>query len=125
MAHFAKLDENNLVIEINVVDNVDINDLPFPESEPVGIEFLTNWSGGYTNWKQTSYNSNFRKNFAFVGGTYDAARDAFISPKNYNSWVLNETTCKWEAPVPRPAGDHRFFEWDEDNIQWVEVFPDE
>jgi len=124
MAHFAKLDDNNLVIEINVVDNVNINDLPFPESEPVGIEFLTNWSGGYTNWKQTSYNSNFRKNFACIGGTYDAVRDAFIYPKPYPSWVLNEATCLWEAPVQKPVASNRQYAWDEDNLQWNMISED-
>lgn len=120
MAHFAKLDENNLVVEVIVVDNNDINNLPFPNSEPVGIEFLTQWSGGYTNWKQTSYNNNFRKNYAGIGHTYDADRDAFIAPKEYASWVLNEDTCRWEFPVPYPD-DGGIYRWDEDTISWVLV----
>jgi hypothetical protein len=81
MAHFAKLDDNNIVTEVNVVGNEMLNNLPFPESEPVGIAFLTKWSGGYTNWKQTSYNANFRKHYAGIGYTYDPVFDAFIPPE--------------------------------------------
>jgi hypothetical protein len=102
MAHFAKLDENNLVIDVNVVNNSDILNLPFPASEPVGIEFLKNWSGGYTNWKQTSYNNNFRKNYAGIGFTYDPERDAFIPPQPYASWLLDEDTLYWVPPTPYP-----------------------
>jgi hypothetical protein len=120
MAHFAKLDENNVVLEVNVVNNSDVHDLEFPQSEQIGIEFLTQWSGGYTNWKQTSYNANFRKNYAAVGGVYDAQRDAFIHPKPYESWTLNEETCTWEAPVPMP-NDGKRYSWDEDKQQWIEV----
>jgi hypothetical protein len=80
MAHFAKLDNQNIVIDVNVVNNETINNLPFPESEPVGVAFLTEWSGGYTNWKQTSYNSNFRKNYAGIGYTYDPISDEFVPP---------------------------------------------
>jgi hypothetical protein len=80
MAHFAKLDDQNIVIDVNVVNNETINNLPFPESEPVGVAFLTEWSGGYTNWKQTSYNSNFRKNYAGIGYTYDPISDEFVPP---------------------------------------------
>jgi hypothetical protein len=120
MAHFAKLDENNLVLEVHVVNNEDINDLPFPESEPVGIEFLTNWSGGYTNWKQTSYNNNFRFNYAQVGSTYDSENDAFILPKEYPSWILNQTNFQWEAPAAFP-NDGKFYVWDEPTLSWKEV----
>jgi hypothetical protein len=98
MAHFAKLDENNTVLEVNVVANQVVNDLPFPDSEPLGIAFLVEWSGGYDRWKQTSYNSNFRKNFAGIGYLYDEQRDAFIPPQPDESWVLNEETCQWELP---------------------------
>lgn len=117
MAHFAKLDENNIVLEVNVVNNSDCEDLPFPESEPVGVAFLTQWSGGYTNWKQTSYNANFRKNYGGIGYTYDAVLDAFISPKPYPSWLLNTTTCQWEAPVPYP-NDGKSYVWNEDTQSW-------
>lgn len=119
MAHFAKISsQTHEVLEVNVVNNNDIQDLPFPESEPVGVEFLIPWSTPNTYWKQTSYNGNFRKNYAGSGHTYDAGRDAFIPPKPFNSWVLNETTCQWDAPVPRPT-DGKQYIWDEDTISWL------
>ena len=120
MANFAKLDDKNLVIDVNAVANAVVNDLPFPESEPVGVAFLTDWSGGYTNWKQTSYNANFRKNLASIGYTYDAVLDAFIAPKPYPSWLLNTTTCQWEAPISYPTDGKRYY-WNEDTQQWVEI----
>jgi len=119
MAHFAKLDGNNVVIDINVVNNEDIQNLPFPESELVGVAFLTQWSGGYTNWKQTSYNANFRKNYAGIGFSYDRIRDAFIPPKPFPSWVFNEDTCNWAPPTPMP-NDNKFYLWDEITTSWVE-----
>jgi hypothetical protein len=120
MAHFAKLDNNNIVLEVDVLNNEVIDNLPFPESEPIGIEFLTEWSGGYTHWLQTSYNGNFRKNYAGIGFTYDPIRDAFISPQPYPSWLLNETTCQWEAPVPYPT-DGKDYYWDETTLSWIEI----
>jgi hypothetical protein len=120
MAHFAKLDDQGIVIDVNVVNNETLNNLPFPESEPVGVAFLTDWSGGYTNWKQTSYNANFRKNYAGIGFTYDAVLDAFIAPKPYPSWLLNITTCQWQAPIPYPTDGKRYY-WNEDTQQWVEI----
>ena len=119
MAHFAKLNDENIVLEVNVVNNDVINNLPFPESDPVGVQFLTEWSGGYTNWKQTSYNSSFRKNYPGIGDTYDSVRDAFISPKPFPSWILNEQTCKWQAPIPRPNDDKKYI-WDETTVSWKE-----
>lgn len=120
MAHFAKLDENNVVLEVHVVNNDDILNLPFPASEPVGIEFLKNWSGGYTNWKQTSYNNNFRYHYAGIGYQYDAQRDAFIAPKPFESWVLNEETLFWEPPVFYPTDGKTYF-WDEPTTSWKEM----
>jgi len=120
MAHFAKLDENNVVLEVNVVNNSDLQDLPFPESEQVGIDFLIAWSGGYTNWKQTSYNANFRKNYANKGFVYYEDIDAFVPPQPYASWNLNRATARWEAPSPR-TDDGKKYGWDEENQQWVEV----
>jgi hypothetical protein len=120
MAHFAKLDDNNIVLDINCVSNDTINNLPFPESESIGIAFLTEWSGGYANWKQTSYNTSFRKHYAGIGYTYDNQRDAFIPPKPFPSWVLNEQTCNWEAPIPYPDDDKRYM-WDETTKNWVEA----
>jgi hypothetical protein len=120
MAHFAKLDANNIVLEVHVVDNDKLLDENNVEREEIGVAFLVQWSGGYTNWKQTSYNSNFRKNYAGVGYSYDSERDAFIPPKFYNSWVLNETTYQWEAPVPYP-NDGKEYLWDEATTLWVEA----
>lgn len=120
MAHFAKLDENNVVLDVNVVDNNTVNNLPFPDSEPVGILFLTSWSGGYTNWKQTSYNGNFRVNYAGIGYTYDPVLDAFVPPKPYPSWLLNTTTCQWQPPTPYPF-DGKNYQWNEETQSWIEV----
>jgi len=119
MGHFAKLNDANVVTDVIVVNNETLNNLPFPESEPVGVAFLTEWSGGYTNWKQTSYSASFRKNFAGVGFTYDLVLDAFISPKPFPSWLLNTTTCQWQAPIPYPT-DGKTYYWNEDTQQWVE-----
>lgn len=119
MAHFAKLDLNNVVIEVNVIHNNELLDNGV-ESEAKGIAFLTDWSGGYTNWKQTSYNSTTRKNYAGVGFTYDAIRDAFIPPKPFDSWLLNEESCQWTAPVAYPI-DGKMYRWDESTIAWVET----
>ena len=94
MAHFAKLNENNIVIDVNIVNNEVLDSL---NEEVSGIEFLTQWSGGYSNWKQTSYNGTIRKNYAGIGFTYDSVRDAFISPKCHSEATLNEDTCCWDC----------------------------
>lgn len=117
MAHFAKLDENNKVLEVNVVSN---NALDPSNEEESGIAFLTEWSGGHSNWKQTSYNSTFRKNYCGIGFTYDADRDAFIAPKPFESWLLDEETCRWQAPTPMPT-DGKMYMWDEATLAWVEL----
>lgn len=118
MAHFAKLDGNNVVIDINVVHNNELL-VDGVESEAKGIEFLVAWSGGYTNWKQTSYNGNFRKNYAGVGYTYDQQRDAFIAPKPYPSWILDEAICQWQPPIVKPTDG--MYSWNEESQAWVEV----
>lgn len=120
MAHFAKLDDQNIVLDVNVVNNSDCGDLSFPESESVGLAFLAQWSGGYTHWKQTSYNANFRKNYAGIGFIYDPILDAFIPPKPFPSWLLNIDTCRWEAPVPYP-NDGKEYYWDEPTKSWIEI----
>jgi hypothetical protein len=120
MAYFAKLNDAGVVETVIAVANEALNNLPFPESEPVGIAFLTDWSGGYTNWKQTSYNANFRKNYAGESYIYDTTLDAFIAPSPYPSWLLNIDTCKWEPPIPRPNDEKRRY-WDEETQQWVEA----
>ena len=120
MGYFAKLNDSNIVIDMAGVDNAVMDNLPFPESEPLGIAFLTEWSGGYTNWKQTSYNKSFRKNYAGIGFTYDQNLDAFIPEKPYPSWLLNTNTCQWQAPVPYP-NDQKPYIWDEATQSWVQV----
>lgn len=117
MAHFAKLDENNNVLEVHVVNN---NVLDPSNEEASGIAFLTEWSGGYSNWKQTSYNGSFRKNYCGSGWSYDPVRDAFIPPKEFDSWILNEETCRWDPPTPIPT-DGKIYNWDEDTVSWVEI----
>jgi len=118
MAHFAKLDENNNVIAVHVVNN-DVITIDGNESEQAGIDFLTSLHG-HTLWKQTSYNSNFRKHYAGIGFTYNPNIDAFIPPKPFPSWVLNQTTCHWEAPVSMPI-DENYYGWDESSQQWIEI----
>jgi hypothetical protein len=120
MAHFAKLDENNVVLQVTVINNIEMLAADGSESEMMGVEFLIRWSGGYSNWKQTSYNGKIRKNYAGVGYTYDATRDAFIPPQPFPSWVLNEETCLWDSPIAYPADGQRY-QWDESSNAWLEV----
>ena len=118
MAHFAKLDETNYVTEVVVVNNSELMDEHGQEVEQKGIDFLLSLFGG--NWVQTSYNGRIRKNYACIGFTYDASRDAFIPPKRYASWVLNEETCLWDPPVACPT-DGKLYSWDEEVTNWVEM----
>jgi hypothetical protein len=120
MAHFAKLDVNNVVLEITVINNIEMLAADGSESETMGVAFLIRWSGGYSNWKQTSYNGKIRKNYAGIGYIYDAARDAFIAPQPFASWVLNEETCQWDAPVAMPTDGQRY-SWDEETLSWVAI----
>ena len=115
MAHFAEIDQNNVVLRVVVVDNKDTSDAAGVEKEHIGAAYLERILGG--TWKQTSYNGNIRKNYAGAGYTFDAARDAFIPPKPFTSWVLNETTCQWEAPTPMPT-DGQMYSWDEATTSW-------
>lgn len=112
MAHYAFLDTNNIVTEVIVGKN---------EGED-GIDWEL-YYGQFRNQicKRTSYNGNIRKNYAGIGYSYDASRDAFIAPKPYASWSLNETTCVWEAPTPIPVNEDKFYRWDEPTLSWVEV----
>lgn len=122
MAHFAKLDETKTVIEVIVVSNQVLLDPNNIEREELGIAFLITWSGGHPWWRQTSYNGNFRKNYAGTGYTYDVARDAFIPPRLFSSWTLNETTCQWEPPVPMP-NDGNQYTWNEATLSWDQFDP--
>jgi hypothetical protein len=122
MAHFAEIDENNIVTRVLVVDN---------DQEDRGQEFLATDLGLGGTWIKTSYNtiagvhSNggtpLRKNYAGIGYTYDSVRDAFIPPAPFASWILNEDTCNWEAPTPMPVEEGKFFTWNEETTSWVEL----
>ena len=116
MAHFAKINSNNIVEIVHVVNNEVITKEDGTEDESKGKDFLNTLFGSAT-WVQTSYNNNFRKNYAGVGYTYDSVRDAFIPPKPYNSWVLNEDTCQWEAPTAYPS-DGKMYSWNESSKSW-------
>ena len=127
MASFAKIGLNNKVIEVLSVVNEVLHDSNGIEQESIGIDFLTKLTG-YPVWKQTSYNTvggvhnnggtPFRKNHAGIGYTYDEDRDAFIPPKPFNSWTLNESTCNWEAPIAYPT-DGKIYNWDELTKNWI------
>lgn len=119
MAHFAKIGLDNLVIDVLVVANRETMDSSGIEHEAIGVEFLKNLTG-HEAWVQTSYNGNIRKNYAGIGYTYDSQRDAFIPPKPYASWILNEETCLWEAPTPIPT-DGKIYDWDENTVSWVQI----
>jgi hypothetical protein len=117
MASFAKIGLNNKVIEVLSVHNNELLDSNGVEQEVNGIDFLTKLTG-YPLWVQTSYNNNFRKNHASIGMTYDEDRDAFIPKKPFNSWILNEDTCLWQAPVAYPT-DGQKYSWNEENQSWT------
>ena len=121
MAHFAQLDEHNIVLQVIVVSNDTIDNLPFPESEPIGVAFCQSLLGADTRWAQTSYNANFRYNYAGIGYTFEPVANpngAFIPPKPYPSWLLNTNTFQWQAPVPYP-NDGKDYYWDEATQSWV------
>jgi len=122
MAHFAKLDSNNIVTAVHIVNNNALIKADGTESELKGKNFLNSLYGP-AEWVQTSYNGNFRKNYAGVGYKYDITRDAFIPPKPFDSWILNETTCVWESSIPRPveSSANIGYAWDEANLEWVEI----
>ena len=111
MAHFAKLNSDNIVERVEVVSN------DVATTEKAGVDFLNNFYDTNDVWKQTSYNGNIRKNFASIGFQYDQKRDAFIAPKPFNSWILNEDTCRWEAPVAKPTDGQRY-NWNESILNW-------
>ena len=114
MAHFAKLGTGNIVEKVEVVSN------DIATNEQAGVDFLNTLYGTRDIWKQTSYNGTIRKNFASAGYTYDSSRDAFVPPKPYASWVLDDATCLWSAPNEMPTDGKKYI-WDEDSTSWVEV----
>ena len=119
MAHFAKLDTSGMVLEVNYINETDVNYLPFPESEPVGVAFLIAWSRGYPYWKQSSYRNNFRGHHAGIGDRYDPTLDIFIQPKPEDSpsFILDTATGYWVPPVAYPD-DGRHYVWNEPEAQW-------
>ena len=131
MAHFAKIDNKNKVIQVVSVSN-DVIIEDEIEKEELGQTFLRNlFNDPNAIWKQTSYNTNmgihnfdntpFRKNYAGIGYTYDEDRDAFIPPKPFNSWILNDITCVWEPPIPIPEDDGNVYDWNEDSLSWKTI----
>ena len=122
MAHFAEIDQNNIVTRVLVVDNSEENN---------GQVFLAETLGLGGTWIKTSYNTfggvhanggtPLRKNYAGIGYTYDSSRDAFIPPKPYASWILNEDTCLWDAPTPMPVQEGKIFKWVEEDLNWQEI----
>ena len=118
MAHFARLDQNNKVIEVHVLNDSVITDESNVKQEQLGIDFLTDLYGGGW-WKQSFKDGSSRKNHASIGFSYDKARDAFIPPQHFASWTLNESTCLWEAPVTYPDDGKEYY-WNEETTNWVE-----
>ena len=129
MAHFAKLGVGNIVEQVIVVSN------DIATTEQAGVDFINKLYNTRDVWKQTSYNNNIRKNYAGIGFYYDQTRDAFIPPKLYNSWILNEDTCQWQSPIPYPITNTQnkinefgnpqndLYKWNESTLTWdiVEV----
>ena len=126
MAHFAELDENNIVTRVVVVADRNTTDENGVEVEEIGISYCKDFFGSDTNWKQTSYNNSIRVHYAGIGYSYNEELDAFIPPQPYPSWVLNEETANWESPLgaaPELTEEENearsFYRWDEENLEWV------
>lgn len=123
MASFAQLDDNNIVINVLVVADKDTADENGNNVEEIGIQFLQSLLGENTIWKQTDYDGTIRKNYAGIGYTYDETRDAFIPPKPFENWILNEETCLWIPPIPEPElteeqkENNYFYEWDQETYE--------
>ena len=117
MAHFAELNEDNIVTRVIVVSNDDCGGGSYPASDAIGASFCHNLLGG--TWKQTSYNNNFRKHYAGIGYTFREDIDAFVAPKPYPSWVFNEETADWDAPIERP--EEGVWMWNESAGTWDEI----
>jgi len=117
MAYFAKLGTGNIIEQVISINNSVITDANGVEQEKLGLDFINKLYNTRDVWKQTSYNNNIRKNFAGVGYQYDQTRNAFIAPKPFNSWILNEDTCLWNAPVSMPQ-DNNNYKWNESTLTW-------
>jgi hypothetical protein len=120
MAYFAKLDETNTVVDILAVDNSDVGNLPFPESEPIGQSFLATMFPG-EKFSQTSYNSNFRKRYAGIGYTYFAEYNGFAPPKAYPYFVFDENECEWIPPIPYPTTGGTYI-WSDPAYAWIPTY---
>ena len=121
MAYFAKLGTGNIIEQIISINNSVITDNNGVEQEKLGVDFINKLYNTRDVWKQTSYNNNIRKNFAGIGYQYDQTRDVFIPPKPFNSWILNEDTCLWNAPVAKPITElenNQYYSWNESIINW-------
>jgi len=125
MAHFCQLDENNVVTQVIVVANEDTSDANGVEAEEIGVAFCKKLLGADTNWKQTSYNNNFRVRYAGIGYSYNGTLNAFVPPKPFESWVLKTETADWESPVgPAPAltkaqtKARSYYRWNEEDGKW-------
>jgi hypothetical protein len=123
MAHFAQLDQNNVVVQVIVVDDKDTQTELGIESEEVGIAFCKQLFGEYTKWAQTSYSGSIRGAFAGVGSVYDSRTDVFLPPRPYLSWVFDNKAYKWNPPVAKPD-DGKPYQWDEATTSWVEMIQD-
>ena len=121
MAHFAQLDENNIVTQVIVVGNDQLLDENGQEQEALGVAFCQQLFGG--TWKQTSYNNRFRVRYAGIGFSYNPDLNAFVQPKPYPSWILNTGTASWDAPEPKPSGEllGRKYAWNEPNLRWDDI----
>lgn len=123
MAHFAQLDDDNNVLLVVVISNNDVDNLPFPQSEPVGIAFCQSLYGADTLWRQTSYNGNFRRQFAGVGGFYYPPINVFVGPSPFPSWTFRAADATWQPPVPMPSVPQNYIAvWNEDYLEWDIVF---
>ena len=121
MAYFARLGTGNIVEQVISISNAVITDANGVEQEQLGNDFINKLYNTRDVWKQTSYNNNIRKNYAGIGYQYDQTRDAFIAPKPFNSWILNEDTCRWEAPIARPTAEleaNQYYSWNESITNW-------
>ena len=119
MAHFAKIGIDNTVLEVLVVNNVDCMTPQGEEREEIGVEFLKKLTG-HESWKQTSYNGSFRKRYAGHGYTYNSELDAFVPPKPYASWTLDNVTAAWIPPTPMPTTEGKVYTWNESTLSWDE-----
>jgi hypothetical protein len=125
MAHFAEIDSNNIVLRVNCACNIDIANNGGEQSEQAAQHFATvsPLSQNGIKWIQTSYNNNFRKQYAGIGYTYDSVKDKFISPQPYPSWLL-DSNDDWQPPVPYPQNNNnQYYSWNENNKTWDLVIP--